>query len=419
MSEKKRLFLLDFACILPFGHNATAISYFKKFFSDQFDEVIAIVCKDLPAEIDSIENESRQLPYLYSRKMVQSFIDPTFSLSNFWNSASSVPLRKVRKKVFDKSQLDIFEGYAIKSYLDIFLKYKITHNDYFFFHSISYYEAVGILLFLKKVPLNYWPNIHMRFIGVFEFSNIDNNGKTRLYRLIQKHYEKEKALGISKLFLSAEVPVYAQKLSTDLAVRVSTTFYPPLDSSLVSVDCAKNNMFTIICPGAGRGDKGFFELREILYRFYLYYPEEKVRLVVQSINEEKINQAEMAYICQLAAIPYVEVLDHKISEQKMMEVYAKADLVLLPYSVETYKYRGSAVLQESISFEKPVLSYDGTGFSDLIKIYENGFLCKDMDELVHQIYRIKNNEAFVKDLSLVKEEYISDFSEIYSNLWSK
>jgi len=411
--SNKRLFLVDFVCILPFGHNAPAVNYFREYFNNSFHEVIPLVCKDLPDSIDYISTEARQLPYLYSRNMIKGFIKPSYKLSDSMDTARSPLIRKSRGVVFKKTSLDIFEAYAIHAYTDIFRKYNISSNDFFFFHSASFYGIIGLIRYLRSVPYEKWPKIHFRFIGVMEFSSVDGRG--RLFKVLHELIKMQKKEQVKKVFFSAEVPYYADKMSSDLGTTVKTTFYPPQNND---INRERNDVFTILCPGAGRGDKGFFELKDILYSFYNKYPNSKVRLIVQSIDQKNLSPQELNYITQLMAIPRVEVLPHHISSKEMIENYSRADLILLPYSVETYRYRGSAVLQEAISYCIPVVSYDGAGFSEIIKLYGNGSLCNGYEEMVDWIYHYLNNPLEKSTLECIKKSYITDFNKSYQNLWS-
>jgi glycosyltransferase involved in cell wall biosynthesis len=423
------LYIVDFACVLPYGHCPYAVKYFSDYFQSQnnfnFENVTQIVCRDLPTEIDFIPLQARQLPFLYSRNMIKDFIPSSTNVFNFFDTASSLPLRKLRKWLFDRSKkrnFDIFEYIAEKHYEMLFRKYQISSCDRFFFHSASYYCIVGLLRYLSKIPPDDWPKIHFRLIGVLESSTL-GDGYQRLIKRFRNHFQLEKKHGKTILYLSAEVPIYAHKLSIDLMKNVSVTYYPLIPNGLQK---RKNDIFTIVFPGAGRADKGFFSILQILQIFYHKYPDKQLKVIAQPINitEAMADANQVAYLSQLNAVPNFTLLPHKISEQQMLENYAQADAVVLPYDRETYALRGSAILQESISYGLSLITYDNTGFAEIMKYYDCSCdLCNNETDIADTIYLLMNESdeqlAFRdQHAKRVRSKYLRDFEHAYNNLWN-
>jgi glycosyltransferase involved in cell wall biosynthesis len=103
-------------------------------------------------------------------------------------------------------------------------------------------------------------------------------------------------------------------------------------------------------------------------------------MVAQSLPPaEAVHQSR--YTNQLGALPGVTLLSSSITEAEMNRMYAEADLILVPYDADIYRYRGSAVVMESISRARPVLVLNGPAFCDQVRYYGCGEVCPSPAEL--------------------------------------
>ena len=307
--EKKydRAFIPDCAAILPFGHNAKAVKYFSKYFENIAAEVKPLVCEDIAEDFVKFDEDDKQLPYLYSRSMIRSFMGPSFSIFNL-NPANSIITRKFRKYIYRFFKYDIFEFIALRIYKRLFKKYNVGSKDIFFFHSASYYSIFSILNILKSTNIEKWPTVHLRLINVLENANVNQSGYSKFLKLLSEVSRKQPGC-YRKLSVSTETPRYTQKIITDSNYPAFILPYPSISSPL-KCEAKTDNYFSVGFLGSGREDKGFFRILNIIKIFVDKYNYHSVKFLVQSIELKTIQKDynKMHYTSQLAPIHMLNYL---------------------------------------------------------------------------------------------------------------
>lgn len=359
---RRRLFVCDPACIQEIGHNVHALRYFKTAFVDQFDEIIAVAAKDLPEQVAIKEDFERFYRFYYKN---------FFTHINF----TSEEIHH-----YDSFFSDELEEIATSDALNFIEKYQISSSDVIFFPHLDFYGIVGLLNALLVQPDADRPLLMLRFIGVME-------NATRQYNVPINELLLRIAVAAKRglrFRYSAETPRYADRLATFLNEPVAVTGYP------LEIQCLPlepEGPFTFYCPGSARGDKGFYALRDIFQSVRLRDPFCHLRFITQNLNPHELKH-QLSYSAQIYATPGVELQGGSVGVDEMLRSYARSHAALLPYDVGVYEYRGSAVLMEAAAYGRPVITYDRSGFSDVVKYFNLGIVVQSQSEMIEALFHL-------------------------------
>jgi glycosyltransferase involved in cell wall biosynthesis len=354
-----RVFVCDPRCVEPYGADVDALKYFSVPLKQHFDQVVAVCCRFLPEDIATSNGFVPHFDFYYD---------------------AFLKIRRpdgARSPLFRETSLDFVDGIeavATADAEDLLAKFDIGERDAIFFPSIDFYGALGLLNALIRSEGKRRPKVLMRFIGVSEYGT---KGYRQPLSVIAGRIAQARAAGAQLLF-SAETPKYADLLSETFDADVTVT--PYIDAAEAS-PMRKFGPFVFVCPGSARHDKGFFRLAEIMRKVRLRDPDLTVRLVTQSLPDRDAVHHQ-SYISQLYAIPGVEVLPSWISETEILQLYRDCNAVLLPYDVNTYINRGSAVMMLAACFGRPNLTLQGTAFAQQVSYFNLGYVVPGIDEMV-------------------------------------
>ena len=344
-----RLFVCDPVCVLPFGHNAPALKYFKQKFSSHFSEVTALCSVHLPPKMVKEFEFEPFYNFYYHQFLTLSHVPEAVDLSLNCN---------------DPGFVDNIEALATADARRLLDGYSITADDTILFPSVDFYGLIGLLNALAGRSAANQPAVYARFLGVME--NATSSYRVPLKEFVARILEAQ-SLG-ARLSFSAEAPPYADELATLLQQPVSATPYPQVGNLLPMPELGP---FVMYCPGSARADKGYFDLWQICRAVRQQDPTLNIRFVTQILPDSIARHWEN-YTSQLYALPGVELLPAIIDEDVMLEQYRKCHAVLLPYDTETYALRGSAVMMEATYFGRRILTVTGTGFADQVSYYGIG-----------------------------------------------
>jgi glycosyltransferase involved in cell wall biosynthesis len=400
---KRRAFVLDPVCALPYGHNLVGLKYFSDAIKPFYETVVPIACRDLAADIASKYCFEREFSFYYHEHIKlgakQQNGRPQILPNQFIGDA------RLRLAVTDTA--------------NIFNKYLVDSSDSLVFPCADYYGAMAVLEHLLDYSPDDAPTIFFRFIGVME--NATSMGLPGLSRLMT---ELKKLLrGGYKIKTCAETPRYANNLAKQLNSVVSVVPYPThsrvvkKDVGPQSQDAQEHDEFVVVCPGSARLDKGYLALQGIFSAIRQRDPSHSVKFVTQSLPVSDALQ-HSRYTNQLYAIPGVLILPSTISEAQMNELYLKSDLVILPYDPLVYDYRGSAVFMECISRGIPVVALGGCAFSEQISYYGAGSIVAGIEDFADAIlkYRQTPKDETHASMTQARHRYSID-ADLAFNDW--
>ena len=374
-----RSFIIDYGCCLPFGHNLQSVKLYKDREVNRKRNATAIVCSRIGyMEGDNYTNFDFILPSVY-KNLIATVEDNSIKRVFF-----SFLSRFIRIPFFGKSSIALIQ--AKSSVNNLYSKYKFNKDDLIIFPSAEYYGVKAFLEHIATIPKEERPRMHIRFIGVLEFTQIPfQNSLYDLIKLInENHYTVQ---------VSAEVPIYAKYLNNVLPnIEVKPEPYPIVEQEILLTKPKKNkcDTFYILLPGTNRIDKGYFDLYNIVKETLYHYP--KVQFIIQDMKEYD-KKFSKSYQKKLSLLPNLELLEAVQTRKKIEEMYEKANLILLPYDPGTYYYRGSAIHYEAIMNKIPVLARKGCGFTDEITQWSSGWIYETKKDLLSHLGNVIDMEA--------------------------
>lgn len=392
-----QLLICDPACVQPFGHNVTALNYFKSAFNDDYSSISAVCCKLLSGEI--IE-KYRFFPFynFYYPSFLQSVRPPhDLQLSQLTSQFLSA---------------DHIEDIATADAVELLNTFSVSKEDDVLFPHLDFYGVIGMLNAITLRPVEARPRLLLRFIGVME--NASHTYRSPLEELLTR-IEVAMEDGF-ELSISAETARYSDYLARRLRTVVTTTGYPDNNSIM---PMRKAGPFTVLCPGSARLDKGFLELRGIFEAVRALDPDLTIQFISQILPSHELKRHSIETI-KLYAIPGVQLRPSAVSEHEMEAMFAESHAVLLPYAIDTYELRGSAVLMEATAFGRPTITFSGTAFSELVRYYNLGCVVDDQREMVAKIIELSRQDRDKLEVTArqARHRYRSDNLSSYNN-WMK
>ncbi|WP_375464024.1 glycosyltransferase [uncultured Methylobacterium sp.] len=397
--SNKRIFIVDPACVLPFGHAITALNHFREYCKDFYDEVICIASLKLDQEISASNNFERRFHYLYNESI------PIMSRFSFEKYICSLPFYK-------KDAADPFESISTSDAANIIYDYSIGRGDTIFFPGADYYGLYGFISAVIDIEVSRRPRILIRFIGVLEgASPFKNDALSHILKMINKAVKQ----GVD-IRLSAETPIYSNYISQHTEIFTYVTPYPETSRQL---PIHEKEYFTILCAGSARIDKGFNHLFDIMKSIINANSRKKFRLVTQTLPYAGNEQWD-SYTSQLYALKGVELLEPVISDSKMRSLYHQCDIVLLPYAVDVYKYRGSAVMMEAASIGRLCVTLSGSAFAQQVNYYNLGDVVDSISEIPRAVLSLADYDATTMANRIVqaRQRFYLDVKAAYS-AWFK
>lgn len=377
--NKKRSFIIDFGCCLPFGHNLHFVNLYREREESRGQDAKAIVCR----RVGSFKGIDKKITYSLLPVLYPSLIIDTVQnkLIRFYLTLQKQLLS------FPLGKTNLLSIKAYFSVRKVFKKYRMGKGDTIIFPSVEYYGVKAFLKKLGKVKEEERPHVHLRFIGVLEFSNsYFRNSLSELVDLMNKNHQT--------ITVSAEVPIYARYLNVVLP-KINVIAEPyPLEDKIISVKKEKNRNadqpFTILLPGTNRTDKGYFDIYNLAKELLFEFPE--ARLIVQDMKkwDKSFNKK---YQLKLKNLANVQLVDAILPRKEIEAFYDQANLILLPYDPNVYYFRGSAIHYEAIMNRIPVLVRKGVGFIEEVNQWSSGWVYETKQELFSRIKEIKSMDS--------------------------
>lgn len=384
-----RLFVLDPVCAMEYGHSLNALKYFTDMAAPFFSASHMIASRHLPGDTatDSID------------RFFEFHYDYALRIERRW---AERPLIAAAEQHVGKRSV------AAADFLRLLKKYDMTQEDTLLFPSIDYFSAIGILAALKEQPAKARPKLLIRLIGVMETATQDMTAPQALANVISELKLYHSIGGV--MTLCAETPKYAQRLTAMMDLPVLTV--PYFSPEIVPVDMPQDGPITFLAGGSARPDKGFFRLQSIIDQVHEMIDPRKVHFIIQGLPDH-MYQDNLAYLRSLQALPNTEVLPGQIPYAAIRKTFAESHVGLMPYDATIYEWRGSAMLMESMLFERLVICQSNTGFADQARLYQAGEICSTDAEFALAIcqYAGMTPERLKDYASLARKYYIRDVDQ--------
>lgn len=382
-----RLILCDPVCVFPYGHNVAAMENYRTFLSPYFDKVICIGCRELPADIADARGIERTYSYYYNDAMPLPGLD----------ERNDIPLRHLDKVKAAQADLNA-----------LLKRHDVTGHDTLCFPSVDFYSLQALADCTDTLIAIGRPKVMLRLIGVME--NATSGAYAKPMNVVIALIARLRSAGIP-LKIAAETPRYADYLAMQLDCPIPVAANIETHEQLPLPDTGQ---FTVICPGSARYDKGFLNLLEIFTSVRRRDPDLKIRFQTQVLPDHDLSH-HLDYLTRLYALPGVTVLPSQVPAGQIKEMFAAADLVLLPYAADVYEYRGSAVLIEAMCTGRHALALDGPAFVDQMRFFGGGTTCNSLSEMADRVieYSRRSPRLRFSQARQARDRFLRDLSASY------
>ncbi len=359
----RRLFIVDPVCALPYGHNVNALHYFHRHFESLGWHTHAIASRLLPEALCA-GRIAREFTFLYGE-----FID----VAGLMDDAEAEFVRALGTA---HERIAVAAG-EMRAFYEA---YDIGADDTVFFPSVDFYTLMGAII-ASSGNAERKPMLRLRFIGVLE--HVADAMPDARHRMMGQLHRFAHA-NPDRVRLSAETPTLAEAMAGELALPVEVTPYPLAHPA---APMATDGPLVVLAAGAARIDKGYLRLRAIYDEAARIIERGRVEFLIQSAPDDVLVQS-LEHTAALYRLPHVNVLPAVLSQEMMETCYRRAHVVIMPYDAEIYRERGSAVMQEAVSFGRYVVGQRGTGFARQIAHYGVGQVAHSDLNFAVQLARI-------------------------------
>lgn len=390
-AEASRLILCDPVCVLPYGHNVAAMVNFRDLVGQYFDSVVCIGSQYLPEDIAKARGIEREFDYYYN---------------------DAIPLAKSVDSQEFLGRHAAKTSAAKADLLALLKRHKVTKRDALCYPSADFYALHALAHAIDELKEVGSPTIMLRLIGVMETAA--SGAYAKPMNVVLALINRLLAAGLP-VKLAAETPRYADYLAMHVDCPVTVAANIETRDQLALPD---NGLFTVICPGSARYDKGFLNLLEIFSLVRRRDPELRVRFQTQLLPDHHLKH-QLDYLQHLHAVPGVKILPSQISAEEISAMYVGADLVLLPYAQDVYEFRGSAVLIEAMCSGRHALALDGPAFVDQMRYFGGGTVCTSVADMADKVIECSRQspqlryararqarERFTKDLAASYHDWV-------------
>jgi glycosyltransferase involved in cell wall biosynthesis len=123
----------------------------------------------------------------------------------------------------------------------------------------------------------------------------------------------------------------------------------------------KNKILTVGYIGTLRIEKGIETILKVIKKLQ----SQDIQFIIQA-NVSHASKRELAIVEELRKFANVQLLEKDQTNEEYQETLASMDVVLLPYSLKTYRLATSQTLMDTIAFEKVPIVTKGTWMSRIV-----------------------------------------------------
>jgi len=151
---------------------------------------------------------------------------------------------------------------------------------------------------------------------------------------------------------------------------------------------------TIGFLGMAKARKGFSRIPEIISEIANEFPESTFIVQGSSVNWDGYQEQKNA-ITSLSKSVKLLFIEGDLGYEELLRRVQDCSIIVLPYSAESYKYSGSAILFMAAEQQVPVIASPGTGFASDIVEYGLGGLCnKDWSREVTRVLALNPSNTW-------------------------
>ncbi|MGK7881570.1 MAG: glycosyltransferase, partial [Crocosphaera sp.] len=286
---------------------------------------------------------------------------------------------------------------------------KLTSDDEVFIHTIGIHQVEEVYNYLTSADLSKMPRFHILLRRDIDDPLVVYSPGIGLKSILNQCYESQ--LWPKKIQFYTDTDDLIRRYNSLSDVKLQKIPIPFRQEKLQEITKDKNTdkPINLVYLGDARPEKGYHYLPKIVESLWTDYIQPgKIQLTIQSNfsiegGEGLIPQARLA----LERYPEskVKLIKNAMSADDYYQILAEADVLILPYDSNSYRFRTSGVLTEALAAGKPVI------------VPENSWLGKQVDSSRASLYQ--NPEEIPQKVIEVIENLpqFSDSAKRFSQGW--
>ena len=331
-------------------------------------------------------------------------------------------LKKIKKLLKNHLFKEIpFENFSKDTLAAIFHKYKVTKDDFVFFHTAdaeTYKDVVN--LFVKDVSVGSWGNLpRILLSSPYDEKIMPHNNQSNSANISVLHLKKLQLVNY-KVFLFAENEILSEHMSDYFTCKVDALYVPFKKSCNTSKTHARDSIITFSYLGAARSEKGFVLVVEAVIKFLSKSSRRNVKFLIQAspqILGYTYDIKKAVDRLKLVNDERLEILYSSQSPEEYDKSLAATNCFFLCYNYANYQYRSSGIVIEALVSAKNAIVTKGT-FPDKI-LGVAGISIENVDDIVLAIDKFINQKKLYEKKALNREQWFISRCEVnsfYSNI---
>ncbi len=319
---------------------------------------------------------------------------------------------RIISKIINKIWFKVFNFEPRKftdSLQEILKKIEISSQDNIFIHTLGIEQLEELLYYLESSNYDSIPQYHLmlrRDIKDFLVTQAKGIG---LEAILNRFYNSK--LWYQKVKFYTDTQQLVARYNSVSPIKFTEIPVPFRQEKLIENKQIeiKNKTLHIVYLGDARREKGYHLLPQIIETLYKdYIATNKIKFTIQSnfnINKGEVGILEAKLKLKKYPETQIKVIDKEMDADSYYQLLANADIVLLPYDTESYRYRTSGVFTESLAAGKPVI------------IPANSWLVTQVNETISGIYK-KEEDIYKTIIKVINniEKYTKSAAE-FSLTW--
>ncbi|XHU96905.1 MAG: glycosyltransferase [cyanobacterium endosymbiont of Rhopalodia gibba] len=270
----------------------------------------------------------------------------------------------------------------------------VTPDDHIFIHTIGIEQVEEVYSLLRKDIFLSLPQFHILLRRDIEDPLFVYAKGMEFKKLLQKFFESK--LWPQKIQFYADTEELVQRYNTISNVIFYQISIPFRQEKLKSIIKNKSSSrpINIVYLGDASSEKGYHHLPEIVNALWKdYIKPGKLRFIIQS-NFNITEQSGDILTAKLKLERYpnqkVSLIKEEMSPDDYYQLLGEADLLILPYDADSYRFRSSGVLTEALAAGKPVVVPTNSWLAKQVDLSRAG-IYKTLDEIPKSIILIIRN----------------------------
>lgn len=300
---------------------------------------------------------------------------------------------KIIYKIIEKL-INIENNSFINSFSKTINTLQLTPDDHLFIHTLSIEQLEEILYFLQEKKLHNLPQYHIMLRRDIDDNLVKNAQGIGIKACLTQFYQCKLFPTKVKFYTDTQQLVNRyNSLSAVKLIEIPVPFRQEiLQQNIISK--IENKPLHLVYLGDARIEKGYLYLPTIVADLWEdYLITKKIRITIQSnFNINTGEKGILASRLKLEEYPQdmVKVMKNPMTTQEYYQLLMSADLLIIPYNTNSYRYRTSGVLTESLAAGKPVIVPANTWLASQVDESRAG-IYQYPQEISRTIIKVINN----------------------------